>query len=289
MANLDLRPLSLGEILDRAFTLYRRNFLLFLGINAIPHLLTLFFGLIQTSMIKFPISTPGTQTSPPSLFSLFDTMPFGLAGMVLGSILGICVYLFALGGTVHAVSDLYLGVPTSIGQAFGKVRAQFWSLLFTVVLNILAIFGGLFAFLVGAIYVACRLITSVPAALLEGISPAESLGRSVTLTKGNALRAFAIYVLYYFLSAATAALFTYPFTFAMIFSLKDPGMMRMWLALTQIGGTVGNVLVAPVLTIATSVFYYDLRIRKEAFDLQHMLNPGGSLPSGNSGLPSILS
>ena len=36
MPELDLRPLSLGEIPDRTFTLYRRNFLLFTGIIAIP-------------------------------------------------------------------------------------------------------------------------------------------------------------------------------------------------------------------------------------------------------------
>jgi len=36
MAAIDLRPLSLGEILDRTFSLYRNNFLLFFGITAIP-------------------------------------------------------------------------------------------------------------------------------------------------------------------------------------------------------------------------------------------------------------
>ena len=43
MAALDLRPLSLGEILDRSFSLYRENFWLFVGIVAIPHLFTLAF------------------------------------------------------------------------------------------------------------------------------------------------------------------------------------------------------------------------------------------------------
>jgi len=37
MAALDLRPLSLGELLDRTFFLYRRHFLLFVGIAAIPY------------------------------------------------------------------------------------------------------------------------------------------------------------------------------------------------------------------------------------------------------------
>src|SRR6202051_3258887 len=39
MATLDLRPLSLGELLDRSFFLYRRHFILFAGISAIPYLI----------------------------------------------------------------------------------------------------------------------------------------------------------------------------------------------------------------------------------------------------------
>ena len=32
MSTLDLRPLSIGELLDRTFSLYRRHFILFVGI-----------------------------------------------------------------------------------------------------------------------------------------------------------------------------------------------------------------------------------------------------------------
>jgi len=41
MSQVDLRPLSMGELLDRTFSLYRRHFPLFIGIAAIPHLLVL--------------------------------------------------------------------------------------------------------------------------------------------------------------------------------------------------------------------------------------------------------
>jgi hypothetical protein len=41
MPSIDLRPMSLGEVLDKTFTLYRENFLLFAGIAAIPLLLLL--------------------------------------------------------------------------------------------------------------------------------------------------------------------------------------------------------------------------------------------------------
>ena len=36
-----LRPLSLGQLLDETFNLYRRNFLLFVGISAVPNLVLL--------------------------------------------------------------------------------------------------------------------------------------------------------------------------------------------------------------------------------------------------------
>ena len=34
--NLDLRPLAVGELFDRAFVLYRRHFSLFVGITSAP-------------------------------------------------------------------------------------------------------------------------------------------------------------------------------------------------------------------------------------------------------------
>ena len=36
METADLRPLSLGELLDRTFTIYRSHFWVFVGIMAIP-------------------------------------------------------------------------------------------------------------------------------------------------------------------------------------------------------------------------------------------------------------
>jgi hypothetical protein len=44
MPDVDLRPLSIGEMLDRTFSLYRRNFVLFVGITALPNLLILALG-----------------------------------------------------------------------------------------------------------------------------------------------------------------------------------------------------------------------------------------------------
>ena len=46
MAVAELRPMSLGQLLDRTFSLYRSHFLLFVGVMALPYLVLLFINLL---------------------------------------------------------------------------------------------------------------------------------------------------------------------------------------------------------------------------------------------------
>jgi len=290
MPALDLRPLSLGEILDRTFSLYRRNFMLFLGIAALPQLLILAFELAQTMMSDVP-AIPGQRPAgrSPGLPSN-GLLAFGAVGAIIGIIIYLIAYLFSQGGTVYAVSDLYLGRQTTIGESLGKMRGQLGSLFGVTLLNGLAIMGAFLLLIIPGIYVACRLITCVPAALLEDLGPRSSLERSFALTKDNAGRAFVIFLLYIILLYAAIFLFMFPFSVvAGIMAIKDPSTARTWLAISQIGNFVAATLVTPFLTIATAVFYYDLRVRKEAFDLQFMMNPTGTAPTGAAGAPRTLS
>jgi len=84
-------------------------------------------------------------------------------------------------------------------------------------------------------------------------------------------------------------LFQFPFTFMAQLVSQDPtGSSRLWASLSQVGEFLATVLVTPYLTIATAVFYYDLRVRKEAFDLQLLMNPGGPVQSEAPGAPPSL-
>lgn len=283
----DLRPLSLGEILDRTFSLYRRNFLLFLGITAIPHLLILGLNLVQVLLVRTPhrAMSPGSGQVQAASFS--NLLAFGILGMFVLIIIYIVAYLFAQGGTIYAVSDLYLGRPTTIGASLGRMWGQLLNLFAVSILNGVALLVATLALIVPGIYVGCRLSTCVPAALLEDLGPGQSLQRSWSLTKDYAGRAFVIFFLYLAMLYAVLFLFDMPFGIAVALSAKDPNMMRTWLALMQVGSFFAGVVVGPFLLIATSVYYYDLRVRKEAFDLQLMLHPDGNVASGESIVPSM--
>ncbi len=290
MAEPGLRPLSLGEILDRTFSLYRRHFLLFLGITALPHLLILLLNLGQILFMKAP-----AMIAKPPLDTQFQArggsglMAFGLGGLLVGGVIYLVAYLFSQGGTIYAVSELYLGRTATISASLRKVWGQLANLFGVCLLNGLAVMGATIFLIIPGIYVACRLITCVPAALLEDLGARESLERSFYLTKGSAWRALVIYVLYFVLLYAAALLFMIPFGVAIAMAAKDPSMARLSLGLFQVGNFLAGILVGPFLLIATSVFYYDLRVRKEAFDLQLMMNPSGNVPSGASRIPSMLS
>jgi hypothetical protein len=285
--SLDLRPLSVGEILDRTFTLFRGNFLLFLGICAIPQILLLIVNLGQVF-----ITVPVKQGKTAAIAQMSAGM--GIAAVILGLlvlVVWLIVHLFAQGATVIAVSELYLGRTITISDSFRRMRGEAGNLFGVIMLNGLATGAAFILLVIPGIYVMCRLAVCIPAALIENLGPRSSLERSFELTKDNAGRAFLIILLYFALSFAAGALFAAPFQFMMFLSAakSHPETLRMWMALTQIGSTIATTLVTPVLTIASAILYYDLRVRKEAFDLQMMMNPLGGVTPIPSRAPSMLS
>jgi hypothetical protein len=282
MTGLDLRPLSLGEILDRTFSLYRRNFLLFMGIAGIPAIAQLSLALspFVLRINPFVLNAKTTQQNLAAFFVLGG----------LGILVALVAYLFSQGATIFAVTDLYLGRTTGIGQSLRRVWGSLLSLFGVVFLNGLVILLCTLALVIPGIYMMCRLLVCVPAALVEDRGPRESLSRSFELTRDSAGRAFVIFVLYFILAFAIGALLNWPFTFLAILTAKEnPQTAQMWSAVAQVASTIGGVLINPILLIATSVFYFDLRVRKEAFDLQFMLDPASErVTRSESGNLSIL-
>jgi Membrane domain of glycerophosphoryl diester phosphodiesterase len=187
---------------------------------------------------------------------------------------------------VMAVSELYLGRTITIKESFQRVLGELGTLVGVLMLNGLAILAGFILLIFPGIFVMCRLLVSVPAALLESLNARVAMERSWELTRDNAGRAFLIVLLYFALSFAAAGLLTFPFQMLIVLQKNSPEMVLIYLGLTQVGAFIGNVLVTPVMTIASSILYYDLRVRKEAFDLQLMLAPLGGPVTG--GVPKTI-
>ncbi|HEV2396366.1 MAG TPA: hypothetical protein VGS27_05475 [Candidatus Sulfotelmatobacter sp.] len=280
MATADLRPMTLGEVLDRTFTLYKRNFWLFAGIMSFP-LLLVFFA--QVGIAAFRTTAPGTPGSSAVFVGVFGRF-------VILMIVSMVMYAIAQAATIFAVSDLYLGRTATVRAAFGKVRGRVLRTIGVIFLVGLIVMVGFIALIIPGIILMCKTGVAVPAAMLEDKSAGEAVGRSMDLTKGYAMQMFLIFLLAWVLAVVAAAVFQYPFMFLAIFkAARHQTIPFVLLVLQYLSSFVSSVLVGPVATIAFSLMYYNLRVRKEAFDLQHLITllPADSQPvSPVPGAPS---
>jgi len=287
MATLDLRPLSLGELLDRTFFLYRRNFLLFVGIAAIPY--SLFFIVKLAGAVMPVLSRAVAAGRTPSAGVAIAGFGGGIFAVV-AVIVGLIAYVFSIGATVFAVSEIYMGRQTSIRASLRRVRGHAGTIFGVMLLSGLIVLAGFIALIIPGVYLMLRIPVATAAALLEDLGPADSIRRSFELTKGFAGRASLIFLLSGVLAWVTVAVFQFPFAILIVVSAKQAQLVLLWTILAQLGNFLGSSLVAPVSTISFALFYYDLRVRKEAFDLQMMMKAIGGEPVPppiTGGVPSM--
>lgn len=269
MAATDLRPMTLGEVLDRTFTLYRERFLLFAGISALPFLVLLIFrfGVLLVTMAGLQRSGPGQTPA--------------FVGGFLASLVGTLFLTFILVGiaeaaTIWAVSELYLGREASVGAAYAGSLKRVLPVLIALFFVGMATLAGLIFLLIPGIYVACRLAVAIPAVIVEQESPTTSMERSWQLTDGHVWEMFLLLLLVWVITYAVGILFQLPvffFTFMAALSRHPIGVGVT--AYSYVAEFLSQVLAGPVGTISAALMYYNLRVRKEGFDLQHLLGSLG--------------
>jgi hypothetical protein len=302
----ELRPLSLGELLDRTFTLYRNHFWVFVGIMAIPAS----FGIPVNYLVLAFQGNSFSAGRPPLVPSPGLILGF-IVGFLAFAIVLILVHSIALAAVTHAVSEAYLGRRSTVRDSYGSLRGKFWRLM-GVILNIairllgimvlvfvvIAGVGGvliaataaaggqavvaavtvllvLFVYLFGAVafvYLALRYAVSIPALMLENLGVLAAIRRSVQLTRGRRGHIFIAFLLAAIIGYVGFIVFQAPFTIATMIALFRNHHLPTWLALmASVSGAVGGTVTGSISMIVLVLCYYDTRIRKEAFDLQFMM------------------
>jgi hypothetical protein len=113
---------------------------------------------------------------------------------------------------------------------------------------------------------------AVPVFVLEERGGSASLSRSSQLTKGHRGRIFLIYFLLIVLAVIISLVWQAPMTTALVLGgIRSPESVVCYQVASQFAGLLTRSLVGPVMTIALALMYYDERVRKEAFDLEHMM------------------
>jgi hypothetical protein len=266
---LRLRPLGLGEVLDDIFRIYRRHFGLLCAIGLLVSVPSLLIRLTAGSVatLAFPISVFGNLGNPQSSSTLVAPELPNLQLLGLSYLVFLALLPFSIGAVSRAAIDIALGNPVSVRSAFAGVARRYWALLGQTLIVLVAIVPLLLCFPV-AIWIGVRWAVGIPALLAEGIGPLKGLGRSWALTRGSWWRLFGTLLLVYLLQAVISGalgVLGLPVGFAIPFI---PTVVRAAIVLTV--STAAGALTLPVVYLCIVLLYFDLRIRRENFDLDQL-------------------
>jgi hypothetical protein len=292
------RALSLSELLDEAFRIYRRYFQVMVGIAVLlllPTLLTtLVSGSYRVNLASAFTNLARDGYSQQAFQRLQDQQAqVNQLWSLLGGLLTLILLPFTVGALYRVVADAVLGRPLSIGSVLRETLARYWALLGVVILTGLALIAAvvviailiavlppvgvilLLAAIPLAVFVGIRWTVSLPALLVEGIGPVMALSRSWYLVGGSWWRVVGILLL--------AALMRSVIGVAIGGVLGGiaglvPGIGEdVRLALVTAATTLTGALISPIFPLVITLIYFDLRVRKEGFDLEQLAretNPG---------------
>jgi hypothetical protein len=276
-------PLSLGDIIDRAFRLYRAYF----GPLALTAAAVLVpFGAIDAVLSAVtppaPISAVGSDLES-TIFSFMELYLAGMGGstlwymQLLRYLLSLVVSLALTYQTVVLLYNREPGLAESLVGGLHRFWAYFWNMILTVLAYglaglLLALPGlclGPFVVLLvipGILLLAARWIATLPVIVAEEAGPIEAFQRSWRLTQDMVWRSIGFSFLIGILSIIAVGMpaLVIGGVLALILPSSATGTIS---ALTNVGGSIVTILWSPLTIIFTLLYYYDLRVRQEGYDL----------------------
>ena len=304
--------MSTSQVLDRTFHLYRNNFLLFAGISALPPAVVLLVQAASSGLAFIPV--PKLDAVTAETMVILGVIAMIVAYLVALSLAtGATVYAVSRTHLGHSVriSESYRVIRPLLGRIVRivvSVALRFTGALALVLIagfvpiTLIKVFslsldpttsiivawgGGLLALVavivcvIWAIRLYCSYQLAVPACVLELRGAVDCLKRSRFLSKGKGVQRI---LLALFLSAiltyVLSLVLSLPgFFLAMFTELGRTGALAVPITIWQsVAGFLAVTIAGPIATIALALLYYDERVRKEAFDLQLMMEALGQQP-----------
>ncbi|NLY43740.1 MAG: hypothetical protein GX066_07200 [Clostridiaceae bacterium] len=320
-----LKPMTVGNILDYSFRIYRNNFK---SIITFSVLIGGLFNLVLLVLTKLA-APPGTFVNPwPYIIdgiktgnweSIFNSIlnqqvspaligpDFFIRSLLMiiiaygGTfILYVFINPFVHGGIINIASDYFHGVPSNVSTAFKKIGEKYGKLVLTALslvvcymgvsivcfiliivfvliiglssVGLSAVGGGEVAILIGFVvfFIVLALIFAVcfasisfvyPVAISEGVYHFNAIGRSFKLAFKKFWRVLGVNILAYLL---VSILNTAIAGIMILIAVLSPVQILFQEILTLFTSAIA----APIIYIATTMLYFDMRIRTEGYDLE---------------------
>ena len=228
-----IKAMSFAEMLDTAFRILRDHFATLVGLSAAIH-------------VPLAFMNSGLQSAGP-----FAWGRMALAFLI--SLLGAPIVATAL---THAIGEIYLGRPTSIGGSLRAAMAIIIPLSGTMLLVYLGTVGGFLLLIIPGIYLSLAWMLTWPVTVLESRFGTAAIARSRDLMRGNMMRALGIVVIGWIIVGVLSGTLGVLLHFLPVLGPLASGLAQ------GVGVAYSSVVLV--------LLYFDIRCRKEAFDLEHL-------------------
>jgi hypothetical protein len=270
-----LRPLGIGEILDVGIKAYLRNAKTLIGLAAVVVVpFQILSVIVLLSVVPDAHSVPGGTFDTTNSTTTDATATLGAQATL--TVTGFLVGLLVTAACLKAVSDIYLDRPADFG---GSLRFAVRRLGPLVWMNIVMGVGLLLATLALVIpgiwlFVAWSLAT--PALLIENLRGPRALGRSYRLVKGRWWRTAGVLLVANILVAVVGGVIQ---GVLVAVALTSSGSVLLAVVVVSLAAALSSLLTQPFHAAVITVLYYDLRVRREGYDITLLAEQLGIEPA----------
>lgn len=282
-------------MVDAAIRLFRTNFVTLIKISAVvlvPIAVVQIVGTVLvgpldlvTMLVVDPEASPAEVFEP--LIPLYAVL--GITGLLsfFGSIL-------VQGASITALAQVYQGeapdwrsslragarrflpltvstILLSVGAALPMMAALVLVVVLVALIGPIGLLPGFFLIVgavVAAVFLFVKWTVSPPALVTEQLGPVAALGRSFGLVRSRfwpVLGAVLLAYLLYFVVSQIVSVLTTIMTFAGAAAAEQISFMP-----TVVGSALVSIIATPFLATMITIIYFDLRVRREGYDLELM-------------------
>jgi hypothetical protein len=278
----ELRPLSVGEILDIALKIWRRHFpalarIVLFVVAPVQVLSTLLLasavpdGELIFDPGAFEPSTDPTTTEFDGGDAAATFAAFGLVTLLSG-----LAFVLSSAAALRAVTVAYLGGTPDWKESLRLVLHRLGALVWLSILMSLGLTLGFVLCLVPGIWLAVGWSLAFVALVAENLSGTRALRRSLNLVRGRWWPTFGVLLIAFILNTVVDQIVAIPLV--IISFVSEDSVIGF--SLSALANIISDVITTPFVAAVFVLVYFDLRVRKEGFDLQLMAQAMGPLPGG---------
>jgi hypothetical protein len=281
-----MRPLSIGELLDAAFAAVRRNF----GTLVLCTLVVVVPVAIVNTLISASSSDTAFDFTTSSTITKDEVAPY-VAGTLASSLLSLVAQTLTAAACLRTIGGDVVSSPAGAGDSLRYAAKRLGPLIWVSILYALALIVGVLMCLVGAIWLGVLFCLATPALLFEEKRGVAAMRRSRELIEGHWWRVFGALIVGYLIVGVLQGLLG-ALVGGVILANSNSELTNA--VLVTLVSIIGFALSLPFASALLTYIYFDLRVRKEGFDLQLLAQRIGA-PAGtglgasdvtDSGLPA---